>query len=63
MDILLHNHVFLVSLCFGTFNNGLRHIMQVKDHALDTEKGVKSLQGQICGVEFLYLWNSFPQVR
>ncbi|KAH9554368.1 hypothetical protein CY35_08G060400 [Sphagnum magellanicum] len=35
---------------------------KVKDHALDTEAGVISLQGKICGVEFLYLWNSFPQM-
>eukprot|EP01018_Ginkgo_biloba_P007829 Gb_16190 [translate_table: standard] len=34
---------------------------KVKDHALDTEEGVKSIQGCIIGVEFLYLWNSFPQ--
>ncbi|XP_024365205.1 uncharacterized protein [Physcomitrium patens] len=37
-------------------------LRKVKDHALDTEEGVKGLQGQICGVEFLYLWNSFPQM-
>ena len=35
---------------------------QVKDHCLDTEEGVKSFQGSISGIEFLYLWNSFPQV-
>eukprot|EP00250_Pteridium_aquilinum_P012457 c20737_g1_i1 orf=155-2137(+) len=35
---------------------------KVKDHALDTEEGVKTFQGRISGVEFLYLWNSFPQM-
>jgi len=34
---------------------------KVKDHALDTLEGVKSIQARISGVEFLYLWNSFPQ--
>lgn len=37
-------------------------LRKVKDHALDTEEGVQGLQGQISGVEFLYLWNSFPQM-
>jgi hypothetical protein len=37
-------------------------LRKVKDHALDTEEGVKGMQGLICGVEFLYLWNSFPQM-
>lgn len=40
----------------------LFHLIQVKDHALDTEEGVKTFQGGISGLEFLYLWNSFPQV-
>lgn len=35
---------------------------KVKDHALDTLEGVKSIQARISGVEFLYLWNSFPQM-
>lgn len=35
---------------------------KVKDHALDTEEGVKTFQGRISGLEFLYLWNSFPQM-
>lgn len=35
---------------------------KVKDHALDTLEGVKSIQAHISGVEFLYLWNSFPQM-
>lgn len=35
---------------------------KVKDHLLDTEAGVRSFQGSISGVEFLYLWNSFPQM-
>ena len=34
---------------------------KVKDYALDTLEGVKSIQAHISGVEFLYLWNSFPQ--
>lgn len=35
---------------------------KVKDHALNTEEGVKTFQGRISGLEFLYLWNSFPQM-
>ncbi|XP_024541753.1 tetratricopeptide repeat protein 39B isoform X1 [Selaginella moellendorffii] len=35
---------------------------KVKDHALDTMEGAQGVQGQLCGVEFLYLWNSFPQM-
>ncbi|OAE35092.1 hypothetical protein AXG93_763s1260 [Marchantia polymorpha subsp. ruderalis] len=35
---------------------------KIKDHALDTEEGSRSLQGRLSGVEFLYLWNSFPQM-
>ncbi|MCO5598076.1 hypothetical protein L7F22_052166 [Adiantum nelumboides] len=35
---------------------------KVKDHALDTEEGVQTYQGRISGLEFLYLWNSFPQM-
>lgn len=35
---------------------------KVKDHSLDTEEGVKTFQGRISGLEFLYLWNSFPQM-
>lgn len=35
---------------------------KVKDYALDTLEGVKSIQAHISGVEFLYLWNSFPQM-
>ncbi|CAM6096667.1 unnamed protein product [Calypogeia fissa] len=35
---------------------------KVKDHSLDTEEGTKSIQGRLSGIEFLYLWNSFPQM-
>lgn len=35
---------------------------KVKDYLLDTEEGVKSFQGCISAAEFLYLWNSFPQM-
>ncbi|KAH7315988.1 hypothetical protein KP509_21G073200 [Ceratopteris richardii] len=35
---------------------------KVRDHALDTEEGVMTFQGRISGPEFLYMWNSFPQM-
>lgn len=35
---------------------------KVKDYLLDTEEGARSFQGRISGPEFLYLWNSFPQM-
>ncbi|KAL2623343.1 hypothetical protein R1flu_003548 [Riccia fluitans] len=35
---------------------------KIKDHALDSEEGAKSLHGRLSGVEFLYMWNSFPQM-
>jgi hypothetical protein len=49
-------------MCSGWNESVILSSVKVKDHALDTEAGVMSLQGKICGVEFLYLWNSFPQV-
>ncbi len=53
---------YKMSMCSGWNESVILSSVKVKDHALDTEAGVISLQGKICGVEFLYLWNSFPQV-
>ncbi len=53
---------YKTSMCSGWNESVILSSVKVKDHALDTEAGVMSLQGKICGVEFLYLWNSFPQV-
>ncbi|KAL3690779.1 hypothetical protein R1sor_004430 [Riccia sorocarpa] len=35
---------------------------KIKEHSLDSEEGARSVQGRLSGVEFLYLWNSFPQM-